>query len=279
MALPEPFSDIKHLQLVVRRYLNKQIREDFRDLHNENGGWDPEINTTRGQMLRALLHEDSDPIHVTSTRLMLYYFVYGKAQALQAPFFGTPIQDYQETFRYHPQIKLFFMEDTDDAEDPYKPLRSEITFRIMGETEETITEAKAKTLANKISANFANNNGFKWKRGKETWTYTDLSKGYRLKLFVWNEVEAKRVIEQILDIQGYTPDWDTYLRDATQRKHLKTSIIPKTKKIYGKNRKLPREKPVGSVRFRWAELHVWGIPKPITLVDRSGYRHNPLVTA
>ena len=57
MALPEPFSDVEHLQAVVRRYLNKQIREDFRDLFNGDT-WEPEIGTTRGSMLRALLHED-----------------------------------------------------------------------------------------------------------------------------------------------------------------------------------------------------------------------------
>ena len=46
MPLPEPFSDVEHLQLVIRRYLNKQIREDFRDLFGDNENWEPEVGTT-----------------------------------------------------------------------------------------------------------------------------------------------------------------------------------------------------------------------------------------
>lgn len=41
MALPEPFSNVEHLQAVVRRYLNKQIREDFRDLFGNSDTWEP----------------------------------------------------------------------------------------------------------------------------------------------------------------------------------------------------------------------------------------------
>ena len=279
MALPEPFNDVEHLQTVVRRYCNRQIRADFRDLVGESGSWEPEIGTTRGAMLKGLLHEDSDPITVTAVRMMLYYFTYGKASALQAALYGIPVQDFQEQFRYHPQVKLFFMESSADTDDNYLPLRSEITFRLMDETPESITEAKAKIIANKINTHFAASSGFRWKRGRETWTYFDMRRGYRLKLFVWSETEAKKVIEQVLDIQGHAPDWDAHLNDATQRKHQNISTIPPKKRIYGKSRRLPREKPVGTVRFRWATLDIHGLMQPINLVDTTGRRRNPLVAA
>jgi len=277
MAIPEEFNDTEHLQFVIRRYINKQVREDFRDLGGDD--WEPDVTTTRGSMRYALTHKDEDPLQVTLGRLFLYYFTYGKARDLQAPMFGIPVQDYQETFKYHPQVKLFFMEDADDVDDKYLPIRSEITFRLMGETENTINEAKARTIANRIRTLFCTGNGFRWKRGRETWLYNDLRRGYRFKLFAWSESEAKRVIEQVLDVQNHAPDWGDCLKNATQVKHLRTSIIPKTEFVYGKNRKLPREKPVGYVRFRYAELYVWGLPRPICLVDRTGRRIKPLVAA
>lgn len=278
MAIPAEFSEVEHLQSLIRRYLNKQVRDDFQDLGGND--WDPDVTTTRGAMRYGLTHKDDDPMQVTLARMFLYYFTYGKAQALQAPMFGLPIQDYQETFKYHPQVKLFFMEDADETDKLYYPIRSEITFRLMDETENTITEAKAKVIANRIKTNFCAGNGFRWKRGKETWLYHDMRRGYRLKLFVWNEVEAKRVIEQVLDIQQHTPDWDAHLKDASQRKHLKVAPpLPRTERIYGKNRKLPRNRPVGYVEFRYAELDIWGLPMPICLTDRMGTRRKTLVAA
>lgn len=280
MALPEPFSDVEHLQLVARRYLNKQIREDFRDLHDENGNWDPEVNTTRGQMLRALLHEDSDPIHITTARMLLYYFTYRKARDLQAPLYGIPTQSLQESVKFLPQIRLFFSEDLDLTEDTYSPVEAEHTFRLMGETEESMNEAKARILANRIKTLFCEPNGFVWKKGKELWLYKDLSRGYKLQISAWNESEAKKVVEQILDIQQHTPDWKKYFSDATKRTNLKaTPATPPKRLIYGKQRREPRHLPIAYVRFRYAELKLWGMPNDIQLVDKTGTRRNPIIIA
>lgn len=277
MAIPPEFNDVEHLQSVIRRYINKQVREDFRDLGGDD--WEPDVSTTRSAMRYALTHKDNDPLQVTLSRMFLYYFTFRKAQDLQMPMYGIPVHDYQQLFRYHPQIKLFFMEDKDDVEEPFYPVRSEITFRLMGETENTMNEAKARVIANRIKTNFATGSNFRWKRGRETWTYYDTKRGYQFRLLAWNETEAKRVIEQILDIQSHAPDWSEHLRDLTQRKHLKTATVPKTEFVYGKSRRLPREKPVAYVRFRYAELFVWGVPKAITLIDTTGTRKNPLVAA
>jgi hypothetical protein len=55
--------------------------------------------------------------------------------------------------------------------------------------------------------------------------------------------------------------------------------IPPTERIYGENRKLPRSKPIADVRFVRAELHIWGRPEPVILIDRSGVSKRALVTA
>jgi hypothetical protein len=35
--------------------------------------------------------------------------------------------------------------------------------------------------------------------------------------------------------------------------------------------------PIGDVRFQLAELHIWGKPRPVTLVDLVGIRKEALV--
>lgn len=276
MPLPDSFNDVEHVQAVIRRYINKEVRESFSDLGGDD--WDPDITTSRGSMRKALTHEDSDPLVLTALRMFLYYFTYGQARALQAPVYGIPVQSFQESVKFHPQIRLYFYEDFSDREIPNTPVTGEISFRLIGETESTINESKARTYANKIKTLFASGAGFSWHKGKELWTYYDLARGYKLQIYAFSESEARRVIEQVLDIQGHSPDWDEHLIDSTKRKNLKTTSTQKTEFIYGKQRKLPRRLPATHVRFKFAELHVWGLPNGITLVDRTGVRRNPLVS-
>jgi len=63
MAISEPFSDIEHLQLVVRRIKIEISEKALEILHNDAAGyeWEPQGTTRGAGMLRALLHEDSDP--------------------------------------------------------------------------------------------------------------------------------------------------------------------------------------------------------------------------
>lgn len=275
MAIPPEFNEVELLQSVIRRYENRKIREDFRDLGGDD--WEPEVGTTRGSMRHALTHKDTDSMLITLSRLFLYYFTYGKAQALQAPVYGIPATQFQESIKFYPQIRLLFIEDISLVEDGYEAVKAEITFRLMNETEKTITPANAKTLANKISSLFATGKGFTWKKGHEKWIYTDQSKGYQLRVLGWNETEAKKIIEQVLDVQGHTPDWEQFLSKSTRERRFST--IPGTHQVYGKQRRKPRDRPVAFVRFRLAELKVWGMPHAITLVDTTGTRRNPLISA
>lgn len=275
MAIPAEFSEVEHLQSLIRRYLNKQIRDEFQDLGGDD--WEPDVTTTRGSMRYGLTHKDDDPMQVTLARMFLYYFTYGKAAALQTPIYGMPVLTFHELFKFHPQVRLYFYEDHSLVEDGFKSVEAEITFRLMGEKNSTITPAKAQILANKIKALFTSNNGFVWKKGREKWSYYDDENGYRLQLLAWNEAEAKKVIEQILDIQGHTPNWEAHLTIAKKQRTFPT--IPGTHFLFGKTRRKTRDRPVAFVRFRYAELKIHGLFNDVTLVDMTGQRRKALIKA
>lgn len=262
MALPEPFSDVEHWQRVVRREYNDEIRQHFRDKFRDSGDWDAEIETTRGQMLQALLHQDSDPVQLTLGRMQLYQFVFTQRQE-NTPFIDMYDRPYDD-FTYKPEITLYFTQSRRTIPKDQPPATGEISYRIITETSESLTEAKVKIRAERIKNLFAQPTLFTWHKGKSKYTYLDLKNGYDFRLLATSEIEAKRIIEQTLDIESKTPDWDL-LKEHTPKKA--SSNVVQTKRIYGKNRKVPRWRPTEEIKFRYASIKIHGIPRPIYIVD------------
>lgn len=273
MALPEPFSDIEHLQLVIRRYLNKQIREDFRDLFGDSDVWEPEIGTTRGSMLRALLHEDSDPIHVTTSRMMLYYFTYGKAAAMQPAIVGVAKDsfDLQYDVAYRPMVSLFFKQDTDAVPDGFHPVEAEISFRLMNETNESLTLANLETLAKQIKTELAANDGYTFDKGKYLCKYYDKENGYDLQLYTISEAEGEQLARKIVGIRNHTFNENLFKFTAPRKNSDNT---PGNIRILGKTYKKQRWRPTARVRFLHANLLLHNLAEPRCLVDRTGKKRS-----
>jgi hypothetical protein len=264
MPLPADFSHWEHLQDQLRRIHNKEVRDWFREIP------DDDISTPKGSLKRACTMDDRDTAPMTIIRMLVFYINCGKARDFHPPMYTLPIQDNYERVAGRPQIKLFFLEDESDVDPGYERVAGEIGIRLMNETTETLTMANAKSLALKCKTAFGGGAGFIWKKGKYSFSYTDPQKGYRMKIFARSESEAKRVIEQVLDIQSHAPDWDNLNKNEAVNTATKYPTNPGTKIIMGKTYKKPRRRPVADVRFQHAELHVDGMPKPIILFDNSG---------
>jgi hypothetical protein len=182
--------------------------------------------------------------------------------------YGMPVSSYQETVVFAPQVQLRFLEKKQDQLDKDKPLlNSSITFRLMGKTNETITPADVDLLAQRVKSKFANP-PFVWNRGKKCYSYYDKKKGYRLKIQAPSEAEAKRVIEQVLDLQGHSPDWEFMNLNQAIQELQKYDETPRSKVILNKPRKQVRRRPIGKVTFYRAELHIHGLDQPVVLHPR-----------
>jgi hypothetical protein len=166
---------------------------------------------------------------------------------------------------YFPQVQLHFREERYDAADNNRiPIRSVITFRWVSDNYST---GEVTALKNKIKADFVNP-PFSFGRGRECWTYWDDRKGYRFTVYVQNEVEAKKIISQVIGIQDTgTPDWENKLR---QHKDNVDYATPGMVRVMDKTQRKPRKRPIGTVKFAYAELFVPGVTKPIVLIDRTG---------
>lgn len=193
---------------------------------------------------------------------------------------GQPLNQFSESKRvtHKPQVNLVFLEDQANVAASYQAITAELSFRLMNESESTITPISALALANRIKSVFGGTTAYQWKKGRELWGYIEPARGYHLHIYAWNEAEAKDVIGKILQVQNHTPNWSEYLKDWAKRDSMvNTPIIPPTDLIYGQNRRRPRKLPVGFVRFIRATLVLDGLQNPIQLVDLTGLKRTALV--
>lgn len=263
MPLPEDFNEVENLTDIVRLEHNKKVRAWFK---NQD---DRDVSTPKARLKHSCLIKDDDSIPVVSMRLWLFEVTVGQLQAAQPNVILAPDTQRVNATKYIPQVQLFFKESqTASTYDPdFRPVAGEISFRLMDETNESISRAKAEQLATKIKSLFTNPL-FTWQKGWYYSSYTDVKKGYRLKILSKDETESKRIINKVLDIQNHTFDVNKYAFISHDRTFTNT---PPTERIYGQQRKLARERPRVDIKFQHAKLMIFGLANPINLVDASGY--------
>jgi hypothetical protein len=261
MPLPEDFSPWEHLHQMLRNAHNTNVEQTFLGVPSDD------ITTSFGGMKVATLLQDDDTVDMTLLRLFLFYFVF---QAnLPQPVYAYPPEDLFTAVRGHPQVILLFRESLtiEQRAEKQRAAQSQITFRLMNLTPQTITPAYANELALIIKERLATGAGFQWERGPIKVSYKDTVHGYDFYLLVPNEGEAVRVIETIVSLRGHPFD------ETKLIVHTAKQVFPQSQgyqEVYGKEIKKPRLRPTTTVRFLRAELHIQGIPQPILLVARPG---------
>lgn len=274
MPLPEGFQEFEHLQDTYRKTINQIVREEFSDT-----GWDdanPDISTSRSSLRWACTHKDSDSGTMTQMRTDLFYMVLRKASDLHPPIYGIPSTDLQEIVKFHPQVSLHFTQDQDSVPDDLTPVRAQISYRLTKESVSTMTEAKARALGNEIKNSFAVGGGYRWRKGHYKLGYIDQSKGYYLRILAYSEAEGREVIQKVLSLNEHTLDNDFLSISETKRN---LTATPGLQLVYGKQRRKPRDRPIAYVRFRYAQMDLWGMPEPVILCDRTGWHKRALVRA
>lgn len=265
MPVPDNFSEFEHLQSTLLRVHNRLVRDEFNDITDD----DLDLAIPRSSLRWACLLKDNDTGDMIIQRFLLFYFSLRKAQDLQQPFYGIPLDDLQASRKFKPQITLYFREDENDVEENYRPVWGEISFRLMNESSTTIQRQELINLANKIKAEFGAANGYVWRKGRKLFSYTDKERGYQLQLICRDENDAKQLVNKVLDLQDHTPDWKFFKSNITEEESDAYPYNPGNQTILGESKRKPRRRPMVDVRFQYATSTIWGLNKPIALYDRS----------
>jgi hypothetical protein len=193
--------------------------------------------------------------------------------------YGIPTVQYQSDVYFHPQIELYFVhqkpEDVSENANQKEGYHGEIKIRLGKESSTTITKTEAINLAKKVKSKFMEP-PFLWRKGKVMCTYTDREKYYKLQIQARDEFEGRKVVEQVLDIQSHSPDWEKFTFTKNAEPLNKYPEIPDKKVIMGELVPIPKKRPNIDVYFRHAVLHVYGLPKPLLLCDRSNKMYRSL---
>lgn len=258
MTLPNDFNEWENLQDLVRKDHNRAVSEYFKNQP------DNDISTPKSRLKHTCRIKDADTATMTLMRMWLFEITIGHAQSLQTPISGIPTQELQRITKYKPQVKLYFQEEFDSQvhTERKRLATAEITFRLMDKESDTIDRRFVEKLAADIKKYIAKP-PLVWAKGWYKCTYTDISSGYDFRLMVKSENEGIRVIKQVLSIRD-----EVYQEKFLQFiDHKRTySNNPGTHRVYGRNVTKPIERPRVDVKFRHAQLLIYGQPNPINLV-------------
>lgn len=277
MALPANFSSTEHLQDLVKRFANREVNDWFRDVDDETN-----IQAPRASLKLGCLHQEQDSINQTILRMFLFWLVVAGEQRFGSKVYGIPMQEYQETVRFDPQIMLYF-EEPYETREVFQNRRmpgvtGEISVRLRGKKYNTVSNSDLTAIANQIKSGFGGSSPRRWQKGKHYFTYVDRSKGYKFQLLVNNRSEGRDLVSDVLRLVGETPDWE----NANWKEHEDPqSAFPDSRRVenvLGEARPMPKRRPIKVVEFQYAIAHVWGVSLPIPLYDRSGRYRSALVT-
>lgn len=174
------------------------------------------------------------------------------------------------TLSNRPYIKLYFSQPADEVAAGKRSARMEITINIMDKTDTDIDKNYLVTLATRITEQFnLEKNPYKYKKGKNYYTYHDWANGYQIKLLANVETEARQMLSKILSIKQHTLNEKYWKESRAVNVNVAYPNTEETVTILGKTYKKPLRRPTVNVTFRWARLSLPSIGKHFVLVSNE----------
>jgi hypothetical protein len=243
----------------LRKTHNKEVHEFFKDLSPDQ---DPDNTSGRSTTKAVCLIGAGDSQGIAEIKMRNF-----EALKKKVGMDWQPVHDYELlpdiTVEGKPQVQLWFWEKYSNAKrNNRQQARARVSFRIMDENWST---AEANSLALKIRDKFAKPI-YSFEKGQLSLQYLNKKKAHNFRLTVDDKAEAKRVIEDVLDLLGETPNWD-YLVKAESEKNFNEV---QTTRVLGKTVKVSPQRPRTIVYFKYAIAKIPPLTTDFALVDTSG---------
>jgi hypothetical protein len=144
----------------------------------------------------------------------------------------------------------------------------ESSFRLMGtqDNPQAITLERIKYLSNRIVEKFDN---WQHQTGRNSFCYADWNLGYQLQILALNQAEAQRLVEQILDIQGHSPEWEYLTWTKNVEENSRYAETPEKVQIAGHLVRPRQQRPICTVTFQRALIKFPHIPSAFPLCSKN----------
>jgi hypothetical protein len=281
MSLPPDFSYTENFQDGIKKVLNHDVNEWFRDVKDGNA------TTERAQLKRLCLHLEGDSIGETQTKITFFQYLRGTTIERLLLTNAIPDQKYKiETQQQipasnHPQIFLYFSQPGESVAKGVLPITAECSFRIMDKVkivenqgDEIIRQSHLEVLARKIANNFRD---FYFTKGDLLFLYNCPEKGFfGTQCYAMDEHNALSVFRNLCQVQGIVLDEKRIKKSGyTKRK----SVSKSTRKVTAydsKQKTEPLWRPIARVKFTHA-IADCGLNERLPLVDFRGILHGAFV--
>jgi hypothetical protein len=165
----------------------------------------------------------------------------------------------------HPKIYLYFEEPRE--KDEKNPQRGRLSFRLMSETETSISVANIKKIASKIQEVFGKKEGYFWEKGKRYANYNHWELGYKLQILSPSVADGERMIKDILRIQSHVFVRSRMTYSQNQGEAEAFPKKPGKRRILGEEVDLPERRRSGKARFRYATVKLGSLSKEVIIVS------------
>jgi hypothetical protein len=250
MPLPTNFSPTEHLQDLIKRTVNQEVKEWFHDVTEDD------LNTPRASLKVGCTHVEADTMDMTIGRLLFFYNVVG-AFPHSKGFIMPDRQVFQ--MEGNPQVIVVFAETTQSWKARKADRRETMrcSFRLMKEDFASASdEAKIQSLERKLRNAFTPQ--FTHQTGQTSYTYVDKPNGYQLRVPAYSESEAKTMMRKLIDcnLQAELTYQENRFSTASKKDPGKDPI----KKVLGKPLKRRERRPTAKLKLRQADLFIpgWG---------------------
>lgn len=146
------------------------------------------------------------------------------------------------------KLKLKFLGKTETGKD--KDIEKSI--RLLKLDPATITLAKIQALARLTYSKFHN---FEILLGKNSFNYVNWNQGAQIQQMQFlNEAQARKLVEQLLDIAEESPNWKFLRNDSSSTPLERFPEVSDKVIVAGHAIKLPQQRPLGKVKFSQAYI-------------------------
>lgn len=260
MTLPK--DEAEHLKNLMIRLHNPRVKRHFKDAP------DDDIITQGAASIKAgCTIKPSDSLLIALVRAWLFEVTVENSSRMHPAIYGLPTPTHWDNISLEglPQVLLFFEQDAAASPSGFSRIQAEISFRLAKETAASMTEAKAKIIAQRIKSAFGSAPTWQFTKGNKIWSYKKKDEGYWMQIYASTEQEGKDIINKVLSIQNHSFD-ENYFGLSTNPSKESINNPTGTRRVYEKQKKKKRYRPTANVRFRYATLNIDGA-SPIVLYD------------
>ncbi|OYE02946.1 hypothetical protein [Nostoc sp. 'Peltigera membranacea cyanobiont' 232] len=224
---------------------NAEVNAHFGDTSADSG---------RNAAKNICLITSQDSMQVATQRQSFFYYQVLKIQN-KPIIIGQPKTTYDSEVTYHPEISIEFRQDFIATPRGKQPKDARISWRLMGETSQSLTFTKINNAATLVFQKFFQNNIFNFNKGKVIGWYNSPTDGLHLQLYCIDSTEAERVAKYV--VQAIDKTWNDNLFKTTTPKR-NNLVTPEQITILGKQQDAPVWRPNITVKAYKAYMTVWG---------------------